>query len=101
MGYVYPESSQGGFRAFVAELENGWIRENQRWVEGNLFHCELKYRGCDPDTVTADGKADRNFARFMKFSAKGLQNRTFENFGVVTAESNANTAFIKELKKKI
>jgi hypothetical protein len=34
--------------------------------------CKLKCRGCDPDTVTADGKADRNFARFVQLRAKGL-----------------------------
>lgn len=54
--------------------------------------CKLKCRGCDPDTLTADGKADRNFTRFEEFYAKGLQNRTFENFGVVTEENNVNTA---------
>lgn len=69
---------------------NGWIREDQRWVEGYLFHCKLKHRGCDPEAITADGKADRNFTRFMKFSAKGLQNRTFRNLGVVTAENGVN-----------
>ena len=72
MGYVYPESSRGKFWAIVAAFGNGRIREDQRWVEGDLFHCKLKYRGFDPDTVTADGKADRHFARFTEFSAKGL-----------------------------
>lgn len=99
MGYVvYPKSSQGGFGAFVAELENGWIQENSGWVEGYLFCCKLKCRGCDPDTLTADGKADRNFTRFIPFSAKGLQIWTFRNSGVVTAENGINTAFVKELK---
>lgn len=98
MGYVYPESSQGKYRAFVTAFGIRWIRENQRWVEGNLFHCKLKWRGCDPDTLTADGKADRNFTRFMKFYAKGLQNRTFRNSGVVTAENSVDRAFFKELK---
>ncbi len=82
----------------MAELENRWIRENQRWVGGDLFCCKLKCRGCDPDTLTADGKADRNFTRFMKFSAKGLQNRTFRNLGVVIAENGVNKGFIKELE---
>lgn len=40
--------------------------------EGDLIYCELKCRGCDPDTLTADGKADRNFARFEQFRSKGL-----------------------------
>ncbi len=82
----------------MAELENGWVQENSGGVEGNLFHCKLKRRGCDPDTLTADGKADRNFTRFTLFSEKGLQNRTFSKLGVVTAENNTNTAFFKELK---
>ena len=98
MGYVYPKSSQGGFGAFVAELENGWIQENSGWVEGYLFCCKLKCRGCDPDTATADGKADRNSTRFTPFSEKGLQNRTFRNLGVVTAENSESTVFFKELK---
>ena len=51
-------------------------------------------------TLTADGKADRNFTRFMLFSIKGLQNRTFENFGVVIAENGVNTAFFKELMRE-
>ena len=41
-----------------------------KWAE--RIYCKLKYRGFDPDTVTADGKADRHFARFTEFSAKGL-----------------------------
>lgn len=45
MGYVYPESSRGKFGTFVAEFENGWIREISEWVEGNLFCCKLKRRG--------------------------------------------------------
>ncbi len=85
----------------MAELENGWVQENSGGVEGNLFHCKLKLRGCNPEAVTADGKADRNFTRFTLFSEKGLQNRTFENFGVVTSENCVNTAFFKELKWKI
>ena len=60
--------------------------------------CKLKCRGCCPDTLTADGKADRNSARFKEFSEKGLQNRTFSKLGVVTAENSVNTVFIKELK---
>ena len=40
--------------------------------ESEIFHCKLKCRGCSPDTVTADGKADRNFARFVQLRAKGL-----------------------------
>lgn len=79
-------------------MENGWIQENSGWGEGYLFHCKLKCRGCDPDTLTADGKADRNFTVFMKYYAKGLQNLTFRNLGVVTAENGINTAFVKELK---
>lgn len=98
MGYVYPESSRGGFGVFVTAFGNGRIRGNLGWVEGNLFHCKLKCRGCDPDTLTADGKADRNFTRFIPFSAKGLQIWTFRNSGVVTAENSINTAFVKELK---
>ena len=79
----------GGFSVIRAGLRGKWAER---------IYCKLKYRGCTPDTVTADGRADRNLARFAKFSAKGLQNRTFENFGVVTSESSVNTAFIKELK---
>lgn len=78
-----------GFSGIRAGLRGKWAKR---------IYCKLKYRGCDPDTLTADGKADRNFARFAQFSAKGLQNRTFKYFGVVTAENGVNTAFIKELK---
>ena len=35
-----------------------------KWAE--RIYCKLKYRGFDPDTVTADGKADRNFTRFFE-----------------------------------
>ena len=98
VGYVCPESSRGKFGAIVTAFGNGRIWEDQRWVEGDLFHCKLKCRGCDPDTATADGNADRNFTRFMLFSEKELQNPTFEKFGVVTAESNEITVFFKELK---
>lgn len=86
--------------AFVTAFGNRWIRENQRWVEGYLFHCKLKCRGCNPDTLTADGKADRNSARFKEFSEKGLQNLTFRNLGVVTAENGVNTEFFKELMRE-
>ena len=98
MGYVYPESSRGKFGAIVTAFGNGRIREDQRRGEGSLFHCKLKRRGCNPDTATADGKADRNFTRFEEFLAKGLQNRTFSKLGVVTVENSVNTVFIKELK---
>lgn len=37
-----------------------------------IFCCKLKYRGCNPDTLTADGKADRNLAGVKMFSEKGL-----------------------------
>ena len=67
-------------------------------VGGDLLYCKLKCRGCNPDTVTADGKADRNSARFMQFSEKGLQNRTFENFGVVIAKNGVNTVIFKGLE---
>lgn len=70
------------------------------WVEGYLFHCELKRRGCNPDTATADGKADRNFAMFKEFSARGLQNWNFSKLGVVTAENSADKAFFKELMRE-
>ncbi len=75
------------------------IRAGLRGTWAERIYCKLKYRGCCPDTITADGKADCNFAGFTLFSAKGLQNRTFENFGVVTAESSVNTAFFKELTR--
>lgn len=45
---------------------------NSGGFEGDLIYCELKCRGCDPDTITADGKADRNSARFVQLGAKGL-----------------------------
>ena len=63
--------------------------------EGHLMYCELKYRGCDPDTITADGKADRNSARFTLFSAKELQIQPFSNLGVVTAENSVDKAFLR------
>ena len=37
-----------------------------------IFCCELKYRGCNPDTLTADGKADCVFTSLMAFQPKGL-----------------------------
>jgi len=51
---------------------SGRFRDGLRgkWAERN--DCELKCRGCNPDTATADGKADRNSTRFVKFYAKGL-----------------------------
>lgn len=49
--------------AFVAEFENGRNQMISGGFEGHLIYCELKCRGCDPDTLTADGKADRNSAR--------------------------------------
>ena len=67
---------------------------------GERIYCKLKCRGCDPDTATADGKADRNSTRFSEFSAKGLQNWTFSKLGVVTAENSVDKAFFKELMRK-
>ena len=66
--------------------------------EQALIYCKLKHWGCDPDAVTADGKADRNITTFTLLSEKELQNHTFENLGVVTTENSVNTAFYKELK---
>ena len=51
MGYVYPESSRGRFGAIVTAFGNGRIREDQRWGEGDLFHCKLKFRGHSPLNV--------------------------------------------------
>ncbi|MEI2988482.1 MAG: hypothetical protein V8T22_05355 [Oscillospiraceae bacterium] len=68
-------ASEGKFGAFVTEFENGRIQWNSGRVEGKWaerIYCKLKYRGCNPDTLTADGKADRNSARFVALSAKGL-----------------------------
>lgn len=67
-----------------------------KWAE--RIYCKLKCRGCDPDTATADGKADRNSTRFSEFSAKGLQIQPFSDLGVVLAENCVNTAIAKELK---
>ena len=57
---------------FVAKFENGRNQMISGGFEGHLIYCELKCRGCSPDTLTADGKADRNFTRFVQLRAKGL-----------------------------
>jgi len=60
---------------FSQSLKMGRSGEFQEGLRGKLAernHCKLKRRGCNPDTVTADGKADRNFARLAEFSAKEL-----------------------------
>lgn len=44
--------------------------------EGHLLYCELKCRGCNPDTFTADGKADRNLRGLYSFG-KGVVNSAF------------------------
>lgn len=78
---------------------SGGFREGLRgkWAERN--DCELKRRGCCPDTATADGKADRNFTRFSEFYTKGLQLQPFLNLGVVSAENSVDKAFFKELMR--
>ena len=51
---------------FVAKLENGRDQMISGGFEGHLIYCKLKCRGCDTDTATADGKADRNFTRIFE-----------------------------------
>ncbi len=53
----------------------------------DILYCKLKRRGCDPDTITADGKADRNFTWFTLFSEKGLQNVEFIKIGVAVPKN--------------
>lgn len=66
------KSIEADLGRFVAKFENGRDQMISGGFEGHLIYCKLKCRGCSPDTVTADGKADRNFARFVQLRAKGL-----------------------------
>ena len=65
--------------AFVAEFENGGNQEISGGFEGHLIYCKLKCRGCDPDTLTADGKADRILRDLQSFRQRGCKIGDFEN----------------------
>lgn len=49
---------------------------------GERIYCELKCRGCSPDTITADGKADRILRGLYSFGQRGCDFRLFKISGL-------------------
>lgn len=73
--------------AFVAEFENGGNQMISGGFEGDLIYCELKCRGCNPDTITADGKADRNLRGLYSYGQRGCKFSLFEISGLYQQKS--------------
>lgn len=59
--------------------------------------CELKFRGRCPETITADGKADRNSTSNSRHGQKGVVKSTFLRFRCCRAKTAVNTRDSQEL----
>lgn len=59
--------------------------------------CELKFRGRSPETITADGKADRNSARKNRYRQKGVVKSTILRCRRCKAKATVNTRDSQEL----
>ena len=59
--------------------------------------CELKFRGRSPETITADGKADRNSTSKNRYMQKGVVKSMILRFRRCRAETAVNTKDSQEL----
>ena len=59
--------------------------------------CELKFRGRCPETITADGKADRNSTRKSRYMQKGVVKTMLLRFRRCKAKTAVNTRDSQEL----
>ena len=59
--------------------------------------CELKFRGRSPETITADGKADRNSTRKKRYTQKGVVKTIILRFRRCKVKTAVNTRDSQEL----
>lgn len=59
--------------------------------------CELKFRGRSPETITADGKADRNSTSNSRHVQKGVVKSTILRFRSCKAKTAVSTRNSQEL----
>ena len=59
--------------------------------------CELKFRGRSPETITADGKADRNSTSKSRLRQKGVEKTMILRFRRCKAKTAVNTSDSQEL----
>ena len=59
--------------------------------------CELKFRGRSPETITADGKADRNSTSKSRHRQKGVVKTMIFRFRRCKAKTAVNTRDSQEL----
>ncbi len=68
-----------------------WVdSEEFGWVEGNLFHCRLKFWRQAAKTFTSDEQSSLIFREFHNFTAMESEQEVFKNYGVRFAKERKN-----------